>query len=464
MPYTDNRDKKTESGSDGSRRTAAGEAKSTVSPVKQERPNRVSYSAQKPPAAGGAAPAPRASAAAAVPTGRAKHRQNERIQIVGGADRTLLVTIMVLISLGSIMVFSASYADTAQRYGDSFYYIRRQIIWVALSLFVMFVVSRVPPAFFRVLAVPAFLITLLLLLVVLAMGVAGGGAQRWIAVGGLTFQPSELAKLTLVMMLAWYYSKYGDRACGSCGIRFRSGRPVFDGAQIGRSLLWGLLIPFCFIGLVCGLVLLEKHLSGVIILGLIGVIIMFVAGSSPFWLCGTGIFAGAGLTVFALATDYTKRRIDIWLNPELYPRDGGWQTIQGMLAIGSGGLFGLGLGNSRQKFSYVSQPQNDFIFTIVCEELGFIGAAAIIILFGIFAWRGCVIAMRAPDRFSSLLAYGITAKVVIQVLLNIAVVTNTIPNTGISLPFFSYGGSSLVILFVEMGILLSISKESRLMR
>ena len=174
-----------------------------------------------------------------------------------------------------------------------------------------------------------------------------------------------------------------------------------------------------------------------------------------------GIFAVIGVSgVAALAffTDYTKRRIDIWQNPASYPQDGGWQTLQGLRAIGSGGFFGLGLGNSRQKYSYVSQPQNDFIFTITCEELGFVGAAAVIVLFALLVWRGVVIALRSPDRFSQLVAIGISFKVALQVVLNIAVVTNSIPNTGISLPFFSYGGTAMVVQLVEMGTLLAVSR------
>ena len=196
------------------------------------------------------------------------------------------------------------------------------------------------------------------------------------------------------------------------------------------------------------------------LLGLIGLIVMYASGCNAAILSAIMGIAGSAVVAFAFLTDYTKRRIDIWLNPEAFPLEGGWQTLQGMNAIGSGGLFGLGLGGSRQKYSYVSQPQNDFIFTIVCEELGFIGAVAVIALFAVFVWRGYVIAMRAPDSFSGIVAFGITTKVAIQVLLNIAVVTNSIPNTGISLPFFSYGGSSLIMQFLEMGVLLSISRSS----
>ena len=204
--------------------------------------------------------------------------------------------------------------------------------------------------------------------------------------------------------------------------------------------------------------MLEKHLSGIIIIGAIGLMVMFASGIRLKLLGALGAVAIAGVTAMAFLTDYTKRRIDIWRNPAAFPQDGGWQTLQGMRAIGSGGFFGLGLGNSRQKFSYVSQPQNDFIYTIVCEELGYIGAVAVIVLFGLLVWRGYVIAMRAPDRFAQLTAIGISSKIALQVLLNIAVVTNSIPNTGISLPCFSYGGTAMVVQLIEVGTLLAISR------
>jgi cell division protein FtsW len=210
------------------------------------------------------------------------------------------------------------------------------------------------------------------------------------------------------------------------------------------------------------LVALEKHLSCIIILGMLGVAMMFAAGSRLRYLGLFGALGTLGISALALFTDYTKRRILIWQNPAAYPLDGGWQTLQGMMAIGSGGFFGLGLGNSRLKYSYVSEPQNDFIFTITCEELGLVGAVLILALFAAFLWRGYTVAMRASDAFSSLVVFGIVTKVTVQVLLNVAVVTNTIPNTGISLPFFSYGGSSLVMLFAEMGLLLSCTRHAHI--
>ena len=392
-----------------------------------------------------------------------EEKGGEIVRVNSGIDRILLVIILILVSFGSVMVFSASYADAQTRYDDSYYFIKRQIIFVLVGIVAMTVVMNVPYKFFRFWAVPAYIVTIGLLIVVLCMGLVRGGAQRWIEIGGFTFQPSELAKLTIVLMLAWYYTTFQE------GMKYKSWKLLSKNPEkkteerrkwFKANFTYGLFIPGCILMVIVLLVALEKHLSGIIILGLIALTVMFCSGCNKVLL---GMIMGLGATavgIFAVVTDYTKRRIDIWLNPEQFPLDGGWQTLQGMNAIGSGGLFGLGLGGSRQKFSYVSQPQNDFIFTIVCEELGFIGAVAVILLFAAFVWRGYVIAKKAPDAFSSIVAIGITAKVAIQVLLNIAVVTNSIPNTGISLPFFSYGGSSLVMLFIEMGVLLSISRYS----
>ena len=364
--------------------------------------------------------------------------------VKSGVDSFLLFVVLALLVFGLVMVFSASYADAQSRYGDSYYFIKRQSIMVALGLIFMTVASRIPLRTYKWLAVPAYCVSALLLVAVLFMGDSGGGAQRWIEIGTLRFQPSEIAKYTLILTLAWYYSKYESKA--------------FDFKDKRTSNLYGTIFPLCLIGFICGLVLLEKHLSGIIIIGAIGLMVMFASGIRLKLLGVFGGVAAVGVTAFAMLTDYTKRRIDIWKNPAAFPQDGGWQTLQGMRAIGSGGFFGLGLGNSRQKFSYVSQPQNDFIFTIVCEELGFIGAMAVIVLFGLLVWRGFVIAMRAPDRFAQLTAIGISSKIALQVLLNIAVVTNSIPNTGISLPFFSYGGTAMVVQLVEIGTLLAISR------
>lgn len=363
-----------------------------------------------------------------------------------GADRILLVLILALITIGSVMVSSASYAYAASRYGDSGYFTRKQLLFVALGLLVMFAVSNIEAVSMRRIVIPAYAVTVLLLLATLAFGLTGNGAQRWIAIGPFTFQPSELAKLSLVLALAEYFTRYGNKITSR-------GR--------GR-LLYGILLPLGITGLLSILVVLQRHLSGLIIITTIGLVIMFLCGSPlrPLaLLCGGGLL---GVGALALTLDYARERITVWLDPAAYPLEGGWQTLQGLMAIGSGGFFGLGLGKSRLKYSWVSEPANDFIFTITCEELGFLGAVIILFLFFLFIRRGYMIAIRCREIFPRVVALGITSKVAIQVLLNIAVITNTIPNTGISLPFFSYGGSSLLVLFAEMGILLSISKKAEL--
>ena len=359
------------------------------------------------------------------------------------ADGVLLALILILVTVGSVMVASASYAYAESRYGDSGYFTRKQIAFVAVGILTMLAVSRFPAERLRRFAYPAYGVTVLLLLATLLFGLTGNGAQRWISIGPLTFQPSELAKLSLVLALAAYFDAHKD-------------------AITRRRLLFGVWLPLAITGFLCLLVMLGRHLSGLIIIATIGISVMFLLGSSIKalgLLCGGGAL---GVGALALTLDYTRERITVWQNPAAYPLEGGWQTLQGLMAIGSGGFFGLGLGNSRLKYSWVSEPANDFIFTITCEELGFIGAALILLCFFLFVRRGYLIALRTEDTFTRAIALGITSKVAIQVVLNVAVITNTIPNTGISLPFFSYGGSSLLMLFVEMGILLSVSRTARL--
>ena len=364
---------------------------------------------------------------------------------VKGIDTTLALLILLLAAAGTVTIFSAGFAYAENRYQNGYYFIERQIVWLIVGIGVMLLTLLQSARFWYGIAPTLYFITLLLLLTVLAVGIAGNGAQRWIAIGPLTCQPSEFAKTSLILILARYYADNSARA--------------LDRKNRRNAFLFGTLFPFLLIGLICLLVLLQKHLSGLIILGCIGLLVMLFSGISLRYIGAFGGAAGIGVAAFALLTDYTKRRITIWLNPELYPLDGGWQTLQGLMAIGSGGFFGRGFGESVLKYSYVSEPANDMIYTILCEETGFIGAAGVLLLFSVFVWRAVRIGSRCGDVFPRLVALGIAGKIAVQVLLNLAVVTNTIPNTGISLPFFSYGGSSLVMLFFEMGILLSISRE-----
>ena len=364
---------------------------------------------------------------------------------VRGIDPTLLVLILLLAAAGTLTIFSAGFPYAENRYHNGYYFIERQIVWVIVGVGVMLLSLLPSSRFWYGIAPSLYFLTVLLLLSVLAVGIAGNGAQRWIAIGPLTFQPSEFAKTSLVLMLARYYAEHSERA--------------LDRKNRKNAFLYGTLFPFLLIGAICVLVLLQKHLSGLIILGCIGLLVMLFSGISLRYVGFFGGAAGIGVTAFACLTDYTKRRITIWLNPEKYPLDGGWQTLQGLMAIGSGGFFGRGFGNSVLKYSYVSEPANDMIFTVLCEETGFFGAAGVLLLFSLFVFRALRVGLRAADPFSRLVCLGIAGKIAVQVLLNLSVVTNTIPNTGISLPFFSYGGSSLVMLFFEMGILLSISRE-----
>lgn len=365
----------------------------------------------------------------------------------GSVDYIFLIIVLLLLAFGTIMVYSASYAYSKTYYNDSYYIIFRQFIFISVGFIGMALAQLMPPEFYKKVSMWYYAGCFLALCAVPIIGQSHGGAKRWINIGITEIQPSEFMKLGLVMILAWYFDRYYER--------------ISDHSNLSRSSFFGVATPLFITGVTCFLVIIEKHLSGTIIMALIGVIIIFASGAPLRLLWILGGIGGVGLVIFSLVTNYTKRRIDIWFHPEKDPLNAGYQTLQGLYAIGSGGIFGSGLGNGTQKHGFVSQPQNDFIFTIVCEELGFIGALAVVILFMIFVWRGIIIAMKAPDVYSSLLVIGIVGKVALQSLLNIAVVTNSIPNTGISLPFFSYGGSSLVVLMVEMGIVLSVSRYSR---
>ena len=375
-------------------------------------------------------------------------QKEEKVLVRGGIDVYFLIIVVAIALFGAVMAYSAS-SFTGEKYmHDSLYYFKRHIgFLVVAALFSSIFVILARPWFWRVFGIATYGAAVVLLILVLVAGDTGGGAQRWIAIGPLTIQPSEIAKVGVVLVLALIMSKYEKKIELS---------QRFDG-----HFKYGVLYPGLVIATVCGLVMLERHLSGLIIIGLLGLIIMFIGGTQKKWL---GIIIGAGIVVvFAvlLVSDYAQERVLTWLFiDQADPRGSAWQTLQGLNAIGSGGLFGVGLGNSRQKFGYVSEPQNDFIFSIVCEELGFVGAAVVILLFALLLWRGFKIASRCPDKFSSLVVYGLTAKIALQTLMNIAVVTNSMPNTGISLPFFSSGGTALMIQTFEMGIILSLSRYS----
>lgn len=362
----------------------------------------------------------------------------------GNIDITFLVLVLLLVTFGLIMLFSASYANAYYHNDDSFYYVKKQLMWVGLGIAGLIAAALFDYRWFNKLAVPIFLFTLLLLVVVLFMP-ASNGAKRWIWLpGGGSIQPSEIAKFAVVILFAKLITVNQDRM---------------------KTFKYG-IVPFVVVlAMVAGLMILEPHLSGTILILAIGAIMMFIGGTDLKWFAIAIIGAVVALGVVIMipgVIQYAASRIEHWLDPFLDPRGKGYQTIQSLYAIASGGLMGLGLGNSRQKYLYIPEPQNDFIFAIVCEELGFVGAAIIIILFALLVWRGFVIGMKARDKFGSMIAVGLTVQVGLQALLNIAVVTNTIPNTGISLPFFSYGGTSLTMLLAQMGVVLSVSRRAAL--
>ena len=366
---------------------------------------------------------------------------------VGGVDPLFLFTVVALAAFGTVMVFSAGYAYAEFRYEDGFYFIKRQAVWLAVGILAMLIVSRVDVELFMRHTVKAYCVTLGLLVLTLAVGFVGNGAQRWIAIGPITIQPSEIAKLTMTMMLAKYFATNKDATVA------KDRRTVF---------IKGTLIPALIMGIPIILVMLQHHLSCIIILGIIGLLMIVASGADLRYVGAFCLLGLCGVSYIAFFTDYTKDRITVWLDPESYKLTGGWQTLQGLMAIGSGGLFGKGIGKGELKYCYVSEPANDMIFAVLCEELGFVGALAALLLFGLLIWRGFAIALNSENTYARLLGIGICIKVAVQVLLNVAVVTNTIPNTGISLPFFSYGGSSLIMIFAEMGILLSISRKSKI--
>ncbi len=366
----------------------------------------------------------------------------------GSMDVWFLIWAMLLVCLGAVMSYSASAVYAEREYDSATYYLWRYILFAVIATVITAVfVIFARPWFWRVFGAGVYGISLILLVLVLVMGVAEGVAQRWIDLGFVSFQPSEIAKLAVVMMLALYMSKY-ERQITSVG-KFRG------------SFKHGFLMPMAIIGVVCALIALERHISGLLIVGMIGFVVMILGGTRPKYLIVFVAIIAVAFVGLVAVSDYAQNRLNIWINlDQVDPLGAAWQTLQGMYAIGSGGFFGLGLGFSRQKFGYVSQPQNDFIFTIICEELGFVGAFLVVMVFALLIWRGIRIGQRAPDKFSALVVWGLTFKIALQVILNIAVVTNTIPNTGISLPFFSTGGSSLMLQIFEIGIILSISRFS----
>lgn len=361
---------------------------------------------------------------------------------LGKVDIPFLVLVIILLVFGLIMVASSSYVFALYKYGDSYHYIKRQLFFAVVGVLIMLGVAFFDYHHLRKYAFILLCVAVALLVLVLipipGISIKANGARRWLNFG-IQFQPSEIGKFAIIVSFAAYIS---------------ANYKHMKKFKVGVAPLAVMLM------IVVGLVAVETHLSGAILILAIGAVMMFVGGVPYRYFIGAITAGGAGLASIILFTPYMQSRIKMWLDPFTDAQGKGYQIIQSLYAIGSGGLLGLGFGQSRQKHLYIPEPQNDYIFSIVSEELGFVGSVFVIILFVMLIWRGFVIAFHARDKFGALLVIGIVSRVAIQTILNIGVVTNALPSTGISLPFFSYGGSALLMLLFEMGVVLSVSRLS----
>lgn len=357
-------------------------------------------------------------------------------------DYTLLITVLLLLSLGLIMVLSASSPTALSEGRSSYAYFIRQAFFALLGLFAMTVISKIDYRIYKKFYIIGYIISIMLLAAVLVIGKETNGAKRWIYItSSLSFQPSEFVKLFMIIFYATILTRDKDNLKG------------FVNGWL-KHLIW--LVP------IIGLLIIEPHLSASIVIAGICLIMMVLAGCNLMQILVPGILIGVPALLTAIFKikkfAHALKRITTFIDPWEDKLGESWQVIQSLYAVGSGGLFGLGLGQSKQKYLYLPEPQNDFIFSVLAEELGFVGCVFVIILFAILVWRGILAAMKAPDMFGSLLAIGITALIGIQAIINIAVVTSSMPATGMPLPFFSYGGTALFILLCEIGILLNISR------
>lgn len=382
-------------------------------------------------------------------SGRGKRKINFSLLNIGkGLDVPFVLLIFVLLAIGITMMFSASYPVAFYENNDSYYYLKKQLLFAAIGLAVMLAVSFVDYHYYHRFAAIILAISYVALILVLILPAQAGGVHRWIGMGSFGIQASEISKFAIVLFMAHWGSRYYDRM---------------------DTLKYGVLPGAAVLVSTAALLILEPHYSCIVIIALLTVIMMFVSGIKIKWLAvaAIGLVAVILLLWATGLLTYAMERLDGWgqaLNEDL-DRDmwnATYQTRNSLYAIGSGGLFGLGLGQSRQKYLYLPEPQNDFIFAIVCEELGLVGAVVILLIFALLVWRGIIISLRARDRFGKLLGIGLTSHIGLQVILNILVITDWLPNTGISLPFFSYGGSSLLTLMFEMGVILSVSRTSNI--
>ncbi|MFW6035126.1 MAG: putative lipid II flippase FtsW [Halothermotrichaceae bacterium] len=354
-------------------------------------------------------------------------------------DYIIFFVVLILMTMGLIMILSASSIRAYNMYGDSFYLFRHQLIWSLVAIAAMIFFMNIDYHIYKKYAVLILFSTIAALIVVLIIGTVAGGSRRWIDLGILRIQPSELAKLGFVIYLAYYFSKKQEKI---------------------KSFTRGILPPLIVLGIIFGLILAEPDLgTGVAIAGTFFVM-LFAAGAPYLHMLFLSLSGFAMIIVFIMTSDYRRERLLSFLDPFADPLNTGYHIIQSLLALGSGGIFGVGLGQSKQKFLYLPEPGTDFIFAIVGEEMGLLGTLVIVFLFFLFAWRGLKTAASVTDRFGVMLAVGITAMVIIQAVINIGVVTSSMPITGITLPFISYGGTSLVIMSSAVGILLNISRQT----
>ena len=370
----------------------------------------------------------------------AKENRRPFLRAETSIDIPFLLLVLLLLAVGLTMLYSASCAQSEydSGYTVSTRYLQKQAVCAALGLGCMAVFSRIPAKVWLRLAWPLYGVSIVLLLSVLVIGEEVNGARRWINLAGIQFQPSEIAKFTMILLFARLTKGFGPSAK-----EFRYGVLGFG------SALLGILVPLA----------LEKHLSAIMLMGMVAVVMMYVAGTNMKWiLAGIG-GAAVFVVVYISLMGYAGDRVTAWLNPESDPGDTGYQILQSLYAIGSGGLFGLGFGKSRQKYLYLPFQYNDYIFAVICEELGLVGALLIMALFSAMILRGYWIALRAADRFSTVLAAGLITLIAVQTVLNLGVVSNLLPSTGIALPFFSYGGTALAVNLGEMGIVMSISRQ-----
>ena len=384
------------------------------------------------------------------PTRQRKLKNAKWFSVGMGIDLPFCLLILILLVIGTIMMFSASYAFAYYTVGDSFFYLKRQIIFIVLGIAAMAIMSFFNYNKLHKIAPIVLGVAYFSLLLVLIIPSVEGGVKRWIPLGIFNLQPSEIAKFAVILFFSHWASKY------------------YKVRQLPKySILPGVIV----FGTIAGLLLLEPHYSGIVIVGVLTVIMLYIGGMKTKYLIIGGIALGVIILLLAVTggLSYAMSRMDGWGQALSAERgtdlwDQTWQTRNSLYAIGSGGLWGLGLGQSRQKFLYLPEPQNDFIFAIVVEELGLIGAAIILLIFALLVWRGITLSLRSKDKFGKLLGIGLTSQIGVQVVFNILVITDWLPNTGISLPFFSYGGSSLIMLLAQMGIVLSISRTANIER